>query len=159
MQPMIRPATRADVPALTALVGEVHEHHRAARPDRYADPRPDQIAALLERQLADPRIAILVAHAGAELAGYAVVCRVGPMDNIFVTPRVTAHVDQLGVRAGDRRSGHGRALMAAVEDLARSWAATSVTLDVQSFNAGAEAFYRAIGYAASGARMSRRIDG
>ena len=48
-------------------------------------------------------------------------------------------------------------LGAGAEELARAWGAASIVLDVQSFNSGAESFYRALGYRAATLRMSKRL--
>ena len=154
---LVRAATVADVPALTALADRVHQLHVAAMPHRYAVLSREQIAAVVTNLVADPAQSVLVADVDGELVGYVVVRRVEPTPNVFAIPRLGAHVDQLGVRDDAQRGGHGRALMVAAEELARSWGAVSVSLDVQAFNDGARRFYEAIGYAAVRHRMVRPL--
>jgi ribosomal protein S18 acetylase RimI-like enzyme len=154
---MIRAARLEDLDGLVEVNGQVQALHLAARPDRYRDATPDEIAARFRELLADPERAVLVADDGGAVAGYAVVRRVDNPGNTFVLPRVTAHVDDLGVREDARRAGHGRALMAAVEAHARAWGAAGVTLEVQAFNQGAVAFYEEAGYAFASHRMSKPL--
>jgi len=153
---MVRPAGPDDVAAIAAINHEVQALHRAAQPDRYADPSLDAIAAAVRTQLAAPELVVLVAERDGDVIGYVVCQRVDRPGHTYALPRLTAHVDQLGVAARARRGGVGRALMAAVEAQAQAWGAAAVTLDVQSFNPEAIAFYQALGYATATHRMSRQ---
>ncbi|MPM88625.1 hypothetical protein SDC9_135729 [bioreactor metagenome] len=56
------------------------------------------------------------------------------------------YLSLIGVKSGRRGAGIGRFLMSELETLARQSGATRVTLMVSDFNAGAQAFYRALGY-------------
>ena len=154
----IRRATGDDVAALARLNAEVQELHRAAMPDRYRDPPIGEIEDWMRLLLGDPDVVLLIAEQeeGGAL-GFAVVRRESSPGNTFALPRLRAMVEGIGVSATARRRGAGRALMAAAEELARSWGAASVVLDVQTFNSGAEDFYRALGYRAMTTRMSRRL--
>jgi ribosomal protein S18 acetylase RimI-like enzyme len=156
---MVRPATAADIAALVDLVTDVHRLHLNARPGGHRDPSPAEIAAALARMIADPDVAVRVADRAGSVVGYVIVHRVDPPDNIFAASKVKAYVGQLGVRPDARGTGHGRLLMAAAEEVARGWGADAVTLDVQSFNAEALAFYEALGYAVTGHRMARSLAG
>jgi ribosomal protein S18 acetylase RimI-like enzyme len=152
----VRAASAGDVDALARLNAEVQELHRAARPDRYRDAPLAEIADWMRQLLADPAVTVLVAEDG-EAIGFAVVRRSDSPGHTFAFPRLSATVEALGVTANAQRRGAGRALMAAAEELARSWGAASVVLDVQSFNQAALDFYRALGYAPATTRMSKRL--
>jgi ribosomal protein S18 acetylase RimI-like enzyme len=89
--------------------------------------------------------------------GFAVVRRDSSPGNTFALPRLRAVVEGIGVAAAARRRGAGRALMAGAEELARTWGAAAVALDVQSFNGDAESFYRSLGYRAITTRMAKRL--
>jgi ribosomal protein S18 acetylase RimI-like enzyme len=154
---VIRAATLDDVPALVELNHEVQAIHLAAMPEKYTDPPRDEIELQVREAFAVPALVILVAESAGEVVGYAMVKRVDAAGHTYARPRLTAHVDQLGVAARARRDGHGRALMAAVEAQARTWGAAAVTLDVQTFNAEAVAFYAALGYETPTVRMSKRL--
>jgi ribosomal protein S18 acetylase RimI-like enzyme len=153
---VIRRATFADLDRLAELNHEVQALHREAMPERYADPPLGEIQERFREAFAVSELVILVSELGRDVVGYAMVKRVESPGHTFALPRVTAHVEQLGVAARARRGGHGRALMAAVEAQARAWEAVAVTLDVQAFNAEAIAFYQALGYDIPTLRMSKR---
>ena len=152
----VRTAGADDVDALARLNAEVQALHRAARPDRYRDAPLAEIADWMTQLLGDRNVTVLVAEDG-DAIGFAVVRRQERAGNTFALPRLSAVVEALGVTAIAHRRGVGRALMAAAEELARSWGAASVVLDVQSFNRGAHAFYQALGYAPATTRMSKRL--
>jgi ribosomal protein S18 acetylase RimI-like enzyme len=152
---VIRRATIADLPRLAELTAEVQALHRAAMPEKYTDPTVGEIEERLREAFATPDLVLLVTEVGSDVVGYAMVKRIEQPRHTFALPRVTAHVDQLGVAERARRGGHGRALMAAVEAQARAWDAVAVTLDVQAFNTEAIAFYGALGYDIPTLRMSK----
>ena len=154
---MIRPARPIDIPSLVEINDQVHQLHRAAVPGRYLDPSRDQVDAWFRDRLGDPDLAIWVADRDGVAVGYVSVRRSVGVAHVFAPARVTAYVDQLGVRADARRGGHGRALMAAAETQAGSWGAAAVTFDVQAFNGDARRFYEALGYAVTGYRMGRDL--
>ena len=153
----VRAGGPGDVAALARLNAEVQELHRAAMPDRYRDPPIGEIEDWMRRLLADPDVVLLIAEEDAGAIGFAVVRRDASPGNTFALPRLRAMIEGIGVTATAHRRGAGRALMDAAEELARSWGAASVVLDVQSFNSGAESFYRALGYRAVTTRMSKRL--
>lgn len=152
---MIRAARLEDLEGLVEVSWQVQQQHRTANPARYRDTPREEIAARCCELLADDDQTILVAEVDGDVRGYAVVRRVDSPGNTYALPRVSAHVDALGVRDDARRAGVGRALMAAVEAQSRSWGADGVTLDVQAFNADAATFYEALGYAVTTYRMSK----
>ena len=153
----IRRATGDDVAALARLNAEVQELHRAAMPDRYRDPPVGEIEDWMRGLLGDPDLVLLISEEDGGAVGFAVVRRQASPGNTFALPRVRAMIEGIGVTATARRRGAGRALMAGAEELARAWGAASIVLDVQSFNSGAESFYRALGYRAATLRMSKRL--
>jgi ribosomal protein S18 acetylase RimI-like enzyme len=68
-----------------------------------------------------------------------------------------AELTDLFVGAGFRRRGAARALMAHVERLAREGGANEILLITGFDNAGAQAFYRALGYGDFALAMSKRL--
>jgi GNAT superfamily N-acetyltransferase len=153
----VRAAGMSDLPALVRLNAEAHAFHMAAVPGAYRVIDPVEVEGWFRGLLAEERYAILVAEEGGEAIGFAVVERVDEPGHIFALPRRIANVAQLGVTAAARRRGAGRALMAAAEELARAWGASAVTLSVVAFNADADRFYRALGYAPSVTRMTKPL--
>jgi ribosomal protein S18 acetylase RimI-like enzyme len=153
----VRAAGPDDVAALARLNAEVQKLHRAAMPDRYRDPPLGELEDWMRRLLADPDVVLLIAEEDGSALGFAVVRREVSPGNTFALPRLRAMVEGIGVATTARRRGAGRALMAGAEELARSWGAAAIVLDVQSFNTDAESFYRALGYATVTRRMSKRL--
>lgn len=133
---MIRAAREDDVTALAELNLEVQHLHVAAMPERYREPSRDEVEQHVRELLANRDLAIVVSELDGVPVGYAVVRRIDAPGHTYARPRLTAHVDQIGVRADLHRGGHGRALMSAFAEQARRWGAVAITLDVQTFNAG-----------------------
>lgn len=61
-------------------------------------------------------------------------------------------IQDLSVRASERRRGHGRRLLSAAELSARAEGATSITLELRESNHGALALYLAAGFEQVGSR-------
>ena len=80
-----------------------------------------------------------------------------PADPTMV-PRRRAHVEALVVDQRHRRTGVGRALMAAATAWARERGAKEVVLTVWAGNAVAEAFYAHLGYQVVSQALSKAID-
>jgi ribosomal protein S18 acetylase RimI-like enzyme len=154
---MIRAAALEDLADLVEVNWQVQQMHLAARPAVYRDSSRDEIADRFRELLADAGQAILIDEVEGDLRGFVVIRRVDNPGNTYALPRVTAHVDMVGVRDDARRAGHGRALMAAAEAQARAWGADAVSLEVQWFNDDAVKFYQALGYAITSCRMARPI--
>ncbi len=68
-------------------------------------------------------------------------------------------IQDLAVRASERRKGHGRRLLSAAELSARAEGATSITLELRESNHGALALYLASGFDRVGARPRYYDDG
>jgi hypothetical protein len=97
---------------------------------------------------------VLVARCGPRIVGTVQVA-LAPQPN----QRHRADVMKLLVDPGARRSGIGRALMAAAEELARAEGRTLLTLDTRTGDAG-EPLYVSMGYVVVGVipRYSRAAD-
>jgi ribosomal protein S18 acetylase RimI-like enzyme len=153
----VRAAGLVDLPALARLNTEVQDMHRAAMPDKYRVTEAAEVEGWFRRVLEDGGHAVFVAEEGGLAVGFVIVERSDEPGHVFALPRRLATVGQLGVTAGARRRGVGRALMAAAEAQARAWGATAVMLSVVAFNADADRFYRALGYAPSVTRMTKPL--
>lgn len=126
-----RPADAADAHALARMNADFNGS---------SDP-PEAIAERLARfgGVETP----IVAEIDGEVAGFACL-RVVPCV-LYAEPH--AELTELYVEPMHRRRGVGRALMAHAERLATERGATRVMLLVDPTNLGAQAFYRAAGYA------------
>lgn len=154
----VREATLADYPALRVLFDEIQQEHVDALPHIFQMPdgpaRPRRYVATL---LADPDIALFVAERRGRVIGVIDVRIQHSPDNPILVPRRYAMVDTLVVRKRSRRHGAGRALMARAHEWACERGISEVQLSVWEVNAGAVAFYEALGYTTAHRRMWIRI--
>jgi ribosomal protein S18 acetylase RimI-like enzyme len=154
----IREAEGSDYEELSALFEEGDAWHREHLPRVFQ--KPEGVVRSREYildLLANDDVALFVAELGGRLVGLiSAMIREAPDVPLFV-PRRYAMIDNVVVRAGYRRAGIGRALMARVHEWAAEAGVDSVELHVWEFNEGAIEFYRELGYETSSRRMSRRL--
>jgi diamine N-acetyltransferase len=158
----IRQAAAGDTDRLLKLFAELDEFHRRACPDVFVKPDdPGHNRPIAEALIASADSAILVAEDSAfpHLVGFITV-------SVHETPampncpaRRIAEIPHLGVARHARRHGVGRALMREAMAFAASQGATAVELGVHEFNAGAIAFYEALGFRTQRRRMGLRVTG
>ncbi len=101
-------------------------------------------AARVQRSIADPATNVVVAVWAGELAGF----------GIMEYHDDEAHLLLLAVAAGAARRGVGRALVEWLETSARTAGIGQVLLEARAANAGAQTFYRRLGY-----RQLQRLPG
>ncbi|MFI8522172.1 GNAT family N-acetyltransferase [Streptomyces sp. NPDC085481] len=105
------------------------------------DIRPEQVAAALADELAEPGAEVLLARSGGRLVAVAVTLAHHP-DPAEPDP----WLGLLMVHAAEHRAGHGRRLAAYVEDRFRAAGRTGLRLAVLENNPGALAFWTSLGY-------------
>jgi GNAT superfamily N-acetyltransferase len=132
----IRPATRADVPLLLQLIGELADYEHL-RDEVVLD------AALLERHLFGERPAAeaVIAQTGGEAAGYALFF---PTFSTFLG-RPGIWLEDLFVRPALRGAGIGRALLTHVAQLAVARGCGRMEWSALDWNEPALGFYRGLG--------------
>lgn len=142
---MIRRAEKADIPALSRLLCEVHAIHAAARPDifkpgvrKFTD---GELEALIdggeELIYVCERGGEVLAHAFCEVqelaeSGNTLACRVMFIHDLCVSEKV-------------RGAGIGRRMYSFAADEARKMGCVAVRLNVWAFNENAMEFYRSLG--------------
>jgi ribosomal protein S18 acetylase RimI-like enzyme len=162
MEMSVRRATAEDYHAVCELFGEMDAVHRAQLPHLFRE--PGQAARDQDYYLgliSDENVALLVAEAGGQLAGFVHAgLRDAPALPIF-RPRRIAIVDGIAVRAGFQQRGIGRLLMDAAQEWAIAKGAASIELNVYAFNAAAISFYERLGYRTLSRKMSKelKVDG
>lgn len=127
---------------LTAVYISNREFH--ALSGDFPDPddiRPEQVAAELADELANPDVEVLLARSAGRLTGIVITLAYHP-DPADPDP----WIGLLMVDAGLQRQGHGRRLVSLVEDRFRSAGRTAVRLAVLENNPKALAFWTALGY-------------
>ncbi len=156
----IRPAAVSDFNRLAKLFDEFDEFHRRGRPDLFAARQgPARAFEEIEGLIAGADSNILVAEDSAfpHLIGLVTVHVRDTPAPPMQPPRLIAEVANLGVARHARRHGVGRALMREVLRFAESRGASAVELGVHEFNAGAIAFYEALGFQTVTRRMGVRL--
>ncbi|MGX9872425.1 GNAT family N-acetyltransferase [Streptomyces cellulosae] len=138
---------------VTALYASNHAFHALSGdfPDPY-DIRPEQVAAELARELADPHTEVLLAREKGLLVGIAVTLSEHP-DPADPDP----WIGLLMVDASLHGLGHGRRLASLVEDRLRAAGHTAVRLAVLEDNAQGLAFWTALGYTEIDRRRDREL--
>lgn len=122
---MIRPARREDLDALVDLETRSFAADRLSRQD-------------FRRRLASPRSVLLVEAEANHLRGYVLVK--------FEPRRRRAHLQSIASHPETRRSGIGRALLAAAEQAARAVGMAEIELEIREDNLPALGLYRSQGY-------------
>ncbi|MGB9996617.1 GNAT family N-acetyltransferase [Streptomyces pseudogriseolus] len=138
---------------VSALYASNHAFHALSGdfPDPY-DIRPEQVAAELARELADPHTEVLLAREKGLLVGIAVTLAVHP-DPADPDP----WIGLLMVDASLHGQGHGRRLAGLVEDRLRAAGRTAVRLAVLEDNTRGLAFWTALGYTETARRRDRDL--
>ncbi len=158
---IIRPAAISDFERLCKLFDELDEFHRRGRPDLFARPQgPARERGKIEALIAGPESTILVAEDSAfpHLVGLVtIVIRDIPALPIRPARRI-AEADNLGVAQHARRHGVGRALMREAFQWAAGQGVNTMELGVHEFNAGAIAFYEALGFRTVTRRLSIQLE-
>ncbi|WP_406444205.1 GNAT family N-acetyltransferase [Streptomyces sp. NBC_01613] len=147
-----------DIPApllteLTALYASNREFQ--ALSGDFPDPddiRPEQVAAALADELANPDVEVLLARAAGLLVGVAITLAHHP-DPADPDP----WIGLLMVDAGAQGQGYGRRIVQDVEDRFRAAGRTAVRLAVLDANPKALAFWTALGYEVIGHRRDLQL--
>ena len=147
---ILRPATEADVPELTALASDAFV---TAFGHLY---KPEDLAQFLaehrtvekyRQQLADPPTLIQVAEIDGQLAAYCLIVRGEEFEERpEPRPERPVFLSQLYCHPDFTGRGLGAALIEWVIAKARRWGADAVQLSVFSENFGAQKFYHRFGF-------------
>jgi ribosomal protein S18 acetylase RimI-like enzyme len=140
-------ATPGEAATVTGLMCEFRDWWE------YEEPSDDAMRAGVERLIADAATDFLLA-AGADGVP-AGVCQLRYRYGVWKAAP-DCWLEDLYVRAGARRAGLGRALVAAAVERARARGCRRVELDVSEANRGAMALYEALGFSARSPRTGAR---
>ena len=122
----LEPARVADAALLAGMSQELVE----------SGLRPAWDAARIAWHIRHPDSVVLAARAGTAIVGFAIMRYADD----------TAHLNLLAVAPGHRRRGIARRLVAWLEDTALTAGTFTIALELRAGNAGARAFYAALGY-------------
>lgn len=137
---------------LTALYASNHEFYALSGdfPDPH-DIRPEQVAAALADELANPDVDVLLARSAGQLVAVAITLAHHP-DPADPDP----WIGLLLVDAEQQSKGHGRQLATHIEDRFREAGRDAVRLAALDNNSEALAFWTTIGYETIGHRKDRQ---
>jgi ribosomal protein S18 acetylase RimI-like enzyme len=142
----VLPATAADVDAIGPLCRMVHELHLQRAPYFFRDPTDEELAAALRDLLSQEGAFAFIAYAGNSPVGYVLGSAHERPENAYAFARRWLHIDQIAVAPAWRGRGVGRALIAAVRDLAAAAGIADLGADTWAFNEPAQAFFRSLGF-------------
>lgn len=149
----IRRATKADLPAVIAMLDEVDELHRTALPWLFREVDQPQTNDFLEGYCSELDRTMLLATEDGSLAGVLYMFLRQPARAPIVRPTLVAEIDTLVVGHAFRRRGVGKRLVEAALQWARDNGATRTELGVYEFNDAARAFWASLGFQT----LSRRL--
>ena len=155
----IRQAVSADAFLLSSLCADVQRLHAEHYPDVFQMPESEDFAiSFFEEMLADPAVRIFLAEESSEAIGYILCKLVERPANPFTFVMRSLYVDQIGVRATNRRHGVGGALLKQAEVLAKEWDVRRIQLDSWEFNVDAHAFFERMGFHKFHFRFWRQVE-
>jgi len=141
----VRRAARPDLERAAALWKELLDHHAALDPHyRLGRGAAEQLRHQLQRGLADADTAVFVWDEADALLGFC-LARVTPAP-AALAERARAEITELGVAAGARRRGIGRALAEAALRWLEGRGVDRVEVRVAADNPEGQGFWRALGY-------------
>jgi GNAT superfamily N-acetyltransferase len=143
MAPVVRSATRDDLPRLVELLAQLSLD--SPRED-LRSPRPAAYDAALEEVLADGRQTLLVAEVDGAIVGMACYIEV---PNLSHVGRPYALVEDVVVAAAMRGQGYGEALMQRAIELARAGGCYKLVLTSSKVRTNAHRFYQRLGFKAT----------
>lgn len=141
--PLIRTATRDDLPRLIELLAQLSLDD--PRED-LGSPRPAAYDAALDEVLNDPRQTLLVAEAGGAVVGMTCYIQV---PNLSHVGRPYAIVEDVVVDAAHRGKGYGEALMRRALELAREGGCYKLVFTSNKARTDAHRFYQRLGFKAT----------
>ncbi len=153
----IRPARKADLPALGRLGAALARAHHRFDPQRFFIERDMEAgyAWWLGRELANRRAVVLAAVRRGRVVGYA-YGRLEPRDWNLLRDRCAVAVDMI-VTPGARGRGVGRRLGEALLEALAAKGAPFVVLQVAARNPRAERLFRAMGFRPTILEMTREL--
>lgn len=155
---VIRPATRADVPALGRLGAELMRVHHAFDADRFMDPGADPetgYARFLGAEIDDPASVIFIADHGGAVVGYVYA---GLEPQSWKELREAAgFLHDLVVLDHERRAGVATRLVEAACDWLRARGAPRVLLWAAGGNRGAQALFTRLGFRTTMVEMTLEL--
>ncbi|HEY0801002.1 MAG TPA: GNAT family N-acetyltransferase [Steroidobacteraceae bacterium] len=140
------------------LVWELDRAHHAAHPALIRDPDDARIPEVeYLHRLSDPATFLVGAETEAGIVGFIRATLVDSPGGRAHLPVRYGRIEEIVVRADQRRGGIGRALLSAAREWAKANGERSLELSVYAFNAEAVAFYQREGFETKVVSLSKSI--
>jgi GNAT superfamily N-acetyltransferase len=146
MSTSIRPAVVGDEALLADLNRFVQDLHLAQRPDHFRPTPSEDLARWYRSRLEDPTTRLWIAEEDGLPVGYLLALVHQAPETPFVRARRWCEIDQLAVDPNRRRRGIGRALLLNALSTAKAEGISRVEATSWSFNDGAHAAFRRLGF-------------
>ncbi|APR81327.1 Histone acetyltransferase HPA2 [Minicystis rosea] len=155
--PTIRPAARADMPAVARLAAKLVRFHHALDPHRFMcmEPLEPGYERWLTRELGDPEAVIVVAEREGVVIGYAY----GRVEERNWNALLDAHgaLHDVFVDEAARARGVGEALVESVCARLRALGAPRVVLHTATQNVAAQKLFAKMGFRSTMIEMTREL--
>ncbi len=138
-------AKNSDIPAIMALLMQVHKVHSDGRPDLFESGTTKYDQTQLKEILTDASRPVIVAREDGKVVGYS-MCQL--KDGHFsksIASRNSLYIDDLCVDESMRGRGVGTILYNAALRYAKEHGCYNLTLNVWELNSSAKAFYSRMG--------------
>src|SRR6185295_12238677 len=139
-------AIRGDEPALVELNSFVQKMHADHVSSLFKKPDPNEFLAWFKSVLGQENVQVWLAEEEGKAVGYVSVTLQERAENPFCHQRRYFEIDALVVRADKQRTGVGRQLIEQVLKIAIAEEIPEVELSCWSFNQGAQAAFRRLGF-------------
>jgi GNAT superfamily N-acetyltransferase len=152
----IRQAGIGDEQVLATLNTVVQDLHCAKRPDHFRPTHISQMLLWYRDRLEQPTTRAWIAEDYGQPVGYLLTLLHQVHESPFARPRRWLELDQIAVEPQKRRHGIARALVARALDAAKGDGITAVEATCWSFNDGAHALLRRLGFSLKTVRFELR---
>jgi ribonuclease HI len=149
----VRPATKADYPAVISIIEELERQHVAAVPEFFSFETYDEQVRDLDEVMAAKDSALLVADMAGTVVGYIHMAVQKRDAHPGIVPGAFVKIRDLAVSSKYHKVGAGTALMQAAEEWTRERGLKTLDLNVWDFNKGAFAFYQKMGFTTASRHM------
>jgi ribosomal protein S18 acetylase RimI-like enzyme len=151
----VREAQERDIDLLVDMNRIVQDLHLAAAPAYFRHPEPGTVAELFRSRLRQPEGRVWIASVGEVPAGHAVTVLRERPENAICSAQRYLELEEVGVSPTHRQRGVARALVEHVLADACAHGVRDVQLTCWSFNAEAQAAFKALGFRPMTVRFQR----
>ena len=143
---VVRYAKEEELESVNKIRKQVNEVHVKGRPDIFREDGWRVIEPFVYTRFEEGNSGVVVALAGEEVVGFAVVQYIVRPESPFKREQKFYHIEEFGVDENHRRKGIATALIDFAKKDAKERGFARVELDMWEFNEGALAFYESVGF-------------